>query len=205
MKLIKVGGLDPSLTHTGVAKGFFDLTTGEWKLDYVNLQVTENEAGKVVRKNSDDLRRAEAIASFIYDQVSDCDVVFSEIPTGAQSARAATGFGIVIGLLGGILRSPTWKPAFIQVLPHEVKLSIPGGSKVTSKEEIVEWAVRSNPDAGWFAGRGKSKYEIDGKKLTADNEHMADAAAVINAGVRTEMFRHTRTAFERAFSIRQEL
>lgn len=205
MHLIRVGGVDPSLTHTGIAKGTYDLRTGEWSLVYVNIVNTETQTAKVVRKNSDDLRRGQEIARFIYRELADCDVIFSEIPTGAQSARAATAFGMVVGLLSGILESPGFKPAFVQVLPHEVKLSIPGGSKVTSKEEIVEWAVKSNPDAGWITGGVKSKYQFDGFRLTADNEHMADAAAVINAGVLTEQFRHTKAAFERAFSIRQEL
>jgi hypothetical protein len=201
---IKVGGVDPSLTHTGIAKGYFDLDTREWHLEYVLMAITENESGKTVRKNSDDLRRSRIATRAIYDNLSDCDVIFSEIPSGAQSARAATAFGIVIGMLGGILESPDFRPAFIQLMPTEVKLSIPGGSKVTSKEEIVEWASAKWPNAGWKKGGAKAKFVFGDVRLTADNEHMADACAVIQAGVRTDEFRNLLAAFERAIPKGQE-
>lgn len=205
MKTITVAGIDPSFTHTGFARGRYNLDSGSWELDYVNIVDTEKATGKVVRQNSDDLRRTQDIAKFLYSELEGVDVIFSEIPTGAQSARAALSFGIVIGLLGGVISSPGFRPLFFQVLPQEVKLAIPGGSKVTSKEEIVHWAVEKNPEAGWERGRGKTKYDVAGMKLTANNEHMADAAAVINAGVLTNEFRSARVAFERAFSSRQEL
>lgn len=195
MRKIKVAGLDPSLTHTGIVKGFYDLDTGEFTASYVTIVVTEPAKGKTVRKNSDDLQRCNIVARALYEHLSDCDVVFSEVPTGAQSSRAAFSFGMVIGILATFFARPENQSAFVQMLPQAVKLAVPGGSKTTSKEEIVEWAVEKWPNVGWVKGGKASKYRIDGQGYTADNEHMADACAVVNAGVIDTEFRNLLAAF----------
>lgn len=186
MRNIRIAGVDPSLTHTGLAKGVLDLDTGNMNITKVLIAKTAPENGKTVRKNSDDLRRCSIVTKLLYEELADCDIVFGEIPTGAQSARAAFAFGMVIGIVAGVTTSPAFKPAFIQVLPHQVKSAIPGGTKNTSKEEIVEWAITNWPDVGWPARKGGA-YEVPGiGSFTADAEHMADAAAAINAGLLTD-------------------
>lgn len=199
MPTIKVVGLDVALTHTGIAKGLYDTDTGAFSIEQVTMVVTENQRGKakIVRQNSDDLRRCQEIFGALVLHCRGAEAVFSEVPTGAQSARAALSFGMVIGLLSGLTAMPGFSASFIQVLPQEVKLAIPGGSKTTSKEEIVHWAAETWPGAGWKQD-AKGKFLIPGLgKLTADNEHMADAVAAINAGVRTPEFRNLLPAFRR--------
>lgn len=191
-KKIKVAGIDPSLTHTGIAVAWLDLETMTYEVERVFMVETKKDASKQVRRNSDDLKRATATAEAIYEHTSDCVAVFSEIPTGAQSARAALAFGVVIGLLAATSRCSTYKPALIQVLPQEVKLSIPDGSKNTSKEEIIEWAVQKWPEAGWQKVQKGTKFQFPdlGLKLGQHVEHPADACAAINAGIRTDDFRN---------------
>lgn len=192
-----MAGIDPSLTHTGIAKATLDIDTLDIAVERVLIVKTDGETGKTVRRNSDDLRRSSLICDGLYEELADVDVFFSEIPTGAQSSRAAFGFGMVIGIMAGVIRSPGFKPAFIQVLPHQVKSAVPGGSRNTSKEEIVIWAVTTWPDAGWPA-RGGGKYEVEGHgRFTADAEHMADGCAAINAGILTDDFRNLLAVFKR--------
>mgnify|MGYP000397922590 CR=1 FL=1 len=199
MRSIKVAGIDPSLTHTGIAKGRYELDTGNLTIERVLCVRTEAETGKTVRRNSDDLRRASVMTQALYDEVGDCDIIFSEIPTGAQSARAALAFGIVVGAMAGITTSPGFKPAFVQVLPHQVKSSIPGGTKNTSKEEIIEWAVQSWPGAGWIEAAKGRKFDFPDLKLKlgGDAEHPADACAAINAGLLTDDCRNLLALFRK--------
>lgn len=194
---IKCVGLDPSLTNTGIAIGWYNLETRDFTVDKVLLIETENGTAKTVRRNSDDLRRCAQIGAAIWEHTGDADVIFSEIPTGAQSARAAFAFGMVIGILAGITSKPGFTPAFIQVLPQDVKRHIPGGSKVTSKEEIMDWAVERWPMAGWFFRKVKGAMVRQNK-----NEHMADACAAINAGIQTDDFRNLCAAFSRFSNVK---
>ena len=196
-KKIKIAGIDPSLTHTGIAIAELDLETMKFEVVKVFMAETAKDNSKNIRRNSDDLRRAAIMADLIYEHTSDCVAVFAEIPTGAQSARAALAFGVVIGLLAGITRCSAYKPAFIQVTPSEVKISIPEGSKNTSKEEIIEWAVTSWPTIGWDKVQKGSKFQFPslGLKLGQHIEHPADACAAINAGIKTDAFRNIAAIF----------
>lgn len=199
MSIIKVAGIDPSLTHTGIARAIIDLTTMKVTVEKVRLVVTENEKGKTVRQNSDDLRRMRLVAKAIYEETADCDVIFSEIPTGAQSARAALAFGAVLGMIAATVESPGYSPAFIQVLPHQAKSAIPGGTKNTSKEEIIEWAVESWPEAGWPSCAKGTKFQFPhlNLKLGQHVEHPADACAAINAGILTDDFQNLAAIFRK--------
>lgn len=61
-KVIKVVGVDPSMSNFGLAIGTLDLDTD--KLEIHGLELVETKAGgtkKNVRVNSDDLRRAKEI------------------------------------------------------------------------------------------------------------------------------------------------
>ena len=75
-------------------------------------------------------------------------------------------------------------PAPIQVTPHEVKMASVG-KKTASKREMIDWAYEKFPDAGWLFHSGK---------LQNKNEHMADAIAIVYAGIQTN-------EFQRVFSI----
>lgn len=172
MKLF-VAGIDPSLANTGLAKGYYDVTTGELRIDEIALVETDRDNSRQVRRNSDDLRRAKMIVDqtrlFIGEGVS---TIFAEVPTGSQSARGSFSNGICVGTLAAL-------EAIVQVTPTEVKLAATG-SKVADKVEMIEWAVARWPHLPWLKHRGK---------LQRKNEHMADACAAINAGLQTDQFK----------------
>jgi len=175
MKVL-VAGVDPALKNMGVA--LMELDTADLTLGLRDLVLfeTEKQTGKTVRQNSDDLRRAKELVRGLHHAVTDCAVVFAEIPTGAQSARAALSFGVAIGVLASC-------PApIIQVQPWETKLATVG-TKTASKQEMIEWAGEKYPDGPWL------KRKLHGKQVLVDkNEHLADACAVVHAGIKTDEF-----------------
>lgn len=177
MSKIKVAGIDPALKNFGIAKAFVDLDTLEVEIDSLKLIQTERKVSKQVRQNSDDLRRATEISDEYRRYVKDCTVVFAEIPTGGQSADAVKSFGISIGLLAAC------PVPLIQVQPSETKLAAVG-TKTASKAEMIEWAEEAYPNAPWLRRKSAGKLV-----MMNDNEHLADATAVIHAGLRTDEFK----------------
>lgn len=191
MTKVLFASADPAMVNFGIARLTLDLDTLDIAVDDLILLRTENEAGKTVRKNSDDLRRAMVLREGFHDAVRDCACLFAEIPTGAQSARAAFGFGLAIGVLAS---SPI---PIIQVQPFETKLATVG-TKTASKEEMMEWAYERHPDAPWRTRKFK------GKTLkTNDNEHLADACAIAEAGIRTQQFRQLLALWKAAPQVAQ--
>jgi Holliday junction resolvasome RuvABC endonuclease subunit len=174
---VKLVGIDPSLSNLGVARMVYDTERNELAVETLTLTQTERRVNKVVRQNSDDLRRATELYGAMVLATTDRALAFAEIPSGAQHARAAYSFGMVIGLLASI-RIP-----LIQVQPQEVKLAAVG-TKTASKEEMIEWAVESYPDAPWIRKQVKGALKVVDK-----NEHIADAVAAVHAGVRTDEFK----------------
>ncbi len=174
--IIPVIGFDPSLTHWGIAESQLDLETGF--LDIVNLSIVKTEKGKEkqVRKASDDLQRAEDIASVIIPLVQRNKVVFTEVPSGSQSAAAMKAYGLVLGILACVraLGIP-----LIEVSPLEVKKSFTGNKNATKDDMIVK-AVELYPEANFPRCRGR---------ITDSAEHVADAIAAIHAGVDTPLFK----------------
>jgi len=181
MKL-KVVGLDPSLTHTGIAIGEYDTDTGGFAVKELRLVVTENEKGKLVRQNSDDLRRARMVSEGIRLACEGALFAVSEIPSGAQSERAALAFGMVIGILANL------SVPLIQVTPSEVKMAAVG-HRQASKEEMIAWAVRKHPLANWMVHPRSGASYRKGDLMNA-NEHLADGVAVVEAGIRTDQFKN---------------
>jgi Holliday junction resolvasome RuvABC endonuclease subunit len=189
MGSILVAGLDPAFAHFGIARMRLDLDALGLSFDRVRTIVTEKMAGKrkVVRQNSDDLRRARELHEALHEELAGCTVAFGEIPSGAQHARSALGFGVAIGVLASC------KIPLIEVMPVETKLASVG-TKTAEKPEIIAWAADMYPEAGW------QRYEKDTRNkkgalvkkagdLHGDNEHAADACAVIHAGIKTPEFK----------------
>lgn len=172
--IISVVGIDAAFAHMGLARAF--LSDSAIRVEELKLINTEGNAGKTVRKNSDDLRRAQELRE---GMVSFCTlkqwtkVAFVEIPHGSQSARGAWSLGIAVGVLASC------PVPIIQVSALEVKLASVG-KKTASKSEMIEWARHHHPKAGW---------RLHKNKLTADNEHLADAIAAIYAGLKTDQWR----------------
>ena len=177
MSKIKIVGIDPALRNFGFAQATLDVHTLEYTIDNLILVESEGEAGKVVRKNSDDLRRASALYGGLLLATTGATLAIAEVPVGSQSARAMASYGICVGVLAAC------PVPLIQVTPSEVKLAAVG-HKQAAKEEMIEWAMAKHPAANWLMRKVKGALV---PKL--DNEHLADACAAIEAGLRTDQFK----------------
>ena len=162
--------IDPSLRNTGVvaARYVFDSTVEPFDL---HLITTEPDRSKQVRRNSDDLRCAFEMRQQLEDLISLYDplVVFVEVPSGTQSARAGWTLGITVGVLSGLLGRSF---QIIEVSAQPVKKFFTG-KRNASKREMIETAHRAYPDLPW---------RRHGGRLTNDNEHLADAVAILGYG-----------------------
>lgn len=172
MGIIQVTSVDPSLRNFGMARMMLDTDTLRFAIEDLVLIETEKQSGKVVRQNSDDLRRSKEIVTAFHKMCEGSTFCFAEIPSGAQSARAAYSFGVAVGVIAGC------PIPVIQVQNFEAKIAAVG-SKNASKDDMIAWATRMYPDAPW---------KFHGVKLTNNNEHLADAVAIAHAGIQTEEF-----------------
>lgn len=176
---IAVVGIDPSLSNFGFAKASLDISTAEVDIEDLFLSrpdKADKSTQKVVRKNSDDLRRAKALRHSLVEQTADRKLAFVECPVGSQSSRAMASYGICIGILASC------SIPMIQVTPMEVKISTVG-KKTASKAEMISWAMDKHPEAPWLLRSFK------GKSIPMNsNEHLADAIAAIYAGIKTDQY-----------------
>jgi Holliday junction resolvasome RuvABC endonuclease subunit len=187
---IKVTGFDPSTTNFGICKASVDIDSLEVFIDDLILFKTENETKKGVIKTSDDLRRAREIVEVARDAIKDAGMVVSEIPLGTASLHnnAILNSGVMIGILASI------DAPIIQVSPADVKIAAVG-HRHACKEEMIEWAIKTYPNAPWKMRKLKGKLYP-----TAANEHLADATAVVLAGVRTQQFKQA-VALYKSFQV----
>ncbi|WP_140335309.1 hypothetical protein, partial [Vibrio parahaemolyticus] len=138
MKKLKVLALDPSLQNFGMVKGFIDIDDDDFPFTIEQMVLQESKGAdkktaKVVRKNSDDIRRAKSLHKALHEMLKDVNMVFVEVPVGSQSARSMASYGICVGIIASIN-----KP-MIQVTPTEVKLAAVG-CKTASKQDMIDWA-----------------------------------------------------------------
>lgn len=186
MDPILVAGIDPAFSNLGIARMWLDLDTMALSLHRFRTISTEKRASKskMIRQNSDDLRRATELHKGLHEELEGCTVAFGEIPSGAQHARSALGFGIAIGVLASC------SIPLLQVMPVETKLGSVG-SKKAEKSEIIAWAANRYPEAPWkvygASTRGKSPHQKG--DLHEDNEHVADAIAIVHAGINLPEFK----------------
>ena len=183
MSIINIVGLDPSLRNWGIAKGTFNTVTGQVLIPFVDVIQPVLPTGKQVRQNSKDLEAAQQLYAGVYPYLKDAQAVFVEVPIGSQSARAMCGYGLCVGILGGLRASGF---PFFEVTPTEVKL-IAAGSKTANKSEMIAWATTAHPEACW------PTYKQHGQSVVSEAkaEHMADAAAAIYAGLASNPFKQT--------------
>ena len=177
MSSIRVVGLDPAFSNFGSVTADLIIPTLELKNLKLALLKTTKMSGKSVRVSSDDLRRAKEIHSFLGKVCSGASLIFSEIPSGSQSAVASKGLGIALGILSSC------PLPIIEVTAMEVKKASVG-KKTATKQEMIDWAYNKYPSANWKTVKRKGEV-----KLTNDNEHLADAIAVIHAGINTSQFK----------------
>ena len=182
-------GIDPSLSNLGMARCWIDLDTLEIGVDDLILVHTETDKTKTVIKTADNWRRAVELRAGMLAAAQGCSIAMVEIPLmitpspgmpgGPAAASVANhNSGIAIGIVAGC------PLPVIPVMPDEPKVQAVG-SRRASKEEMIAWAVNKYPNAPWKTRMYRGKRE-----LTKDNEHLADAVAIVNAGIRTNAFRH---------------
>jgi len=174
-----VVGLDPAFANFGMVAGELTNHRSNWEFNPHMMQLITTTGGgkqRVVRKSSESLERGrvlhQALHEFLGKQKP--DLVFVEVPSGAQNANAAAGLGIAIGVLASI-RQP-----IIEVAPIEVKRLFTSKRQTVSKAQVIHWAFKEWPKAPWLTHGGKR---------TLNNEHLADACATIAAGVLTPTFK----------------
>ncbi|WP_316201001.1 MULTISPECIES: hypothetical protein [unclassified Bradyrhizobium] len=189
MNPILVAGLDPAFANFGIVRMWLDLETLKLTFDRFRTISTEKLAGKkkVIRQNSDDLRRARELHAGLHEELAGCTVAFAEIPSGAQAARASYGFGAAVGVLASI------EIPLFQVMPLETKRGSVGNPQA-EKPEIISWAAKLYPEAPWklydrdTTGKGGKILNRKGD-LHLDNEHVADAIAIAHAGLHLQEFK----------------
>jgi Holliday junction resolvasome RuvABC endonuclease subunit len=183
MALVKLMGLDGSLQNFGIAVGTFNTETKQLvSVDELILSKTEKSKDKKVKRADDDFGRFNQHWTQIvtvaekYGIISIC----GEIPSGAQDARAAFAFGGVTAILAAL----DFYYAVETVTPAEVKLAATGW-KHADKEDVIAAIHGCYPTAPWITSKKPNAMciEHDGKYLTNANEHLADAVAVILAGI----------------------
>lgn len=183
MATIKIVAFDPALSNLGCARFNYDWNTEELTLDALKLVHTEPTKEKRVRKNSDDLERASIIRAGMNDWCKGAALAIAEIPGGAQDARAAMAFGIVIGVLASC------PLPLVQVTPKEAKMASVGIPTAT-KDEMIEWATAKFPHPDWLTRKLKGE-----TVFTKNNEHLADACGIALAGIATPQFREAVAMF----------
>jgi Holliday junction resolvasome RuvABC endonuclease subunit len=180
---IKLVGFDPALRNFGIAKATYDLSVGKIEFHDLKLVETEKQTNKVVRQNSDDLRRCRDLYKGMVEACEGQHFAIAEIPTGTQSARGMFSNGSMLGILSAC------PIPLIEVLPHEVKLAAVG-HRQAAKEEMIEWAMTKYPHLPWLTRKSK------GALVPVNaNEHLADAVATIHAGVITQQFQQSISVF----------
>jgi len=181
---IKVVGLDPAFSNFGIAVAEITLPTFDINITGLSLLKTTKQSGKLVRVSSDDLRRGKEIYEFFKSKCGTASLVFSEIPSGSQSAIASKGLGIALGIL------TSCPVPIIEVTALEVKKAAVGKKNAT-KQEMIDWATSKYPKADWLTKKRNGK-----TTFTNDNEHLADAIAVIHAGIMTPQFKQVIDMFK---------
>lgn len=177
--------IDAAFANMGLARVRLEQTPKGWTVACLDLQLvkTESHDRKVVRKSSDDLRRAQELTFALRTFAAGSTIAFAEVPSGSQSAAAARALGIAVGVLGSC------PLPIIEVSPMEVKRLFGANRKVT-KDEIIDWAVKEWPKAPWLRAHNKATGSI-----VKANEHLADAMAVVKAGILTPEFQRMMTLY----------
>lgn len=183
--LMSVLGMDPSLLHWGLASADIDLTSGVLTTPDLELIEPMELSGKQIRVNSNDLYRAEQLATRVFYRARKAKVIFVEVPVGSQSARAMASYGVCIGILGSLRAEGI---QIIEVTATETKVALTG-NKNASKQNMIDAAVAAYPDANW------PRYTRNGAKFKKGDimntaEHVADAVATIHSGVNTPVFQN---------------
>lgn len=180
---ISVMGLDGSLANFGIAVATLDTDTNEI-IEVKDLILSKSKPNKKLKRAEDDFARFNQHWDCIRNTATkyDVKVMYGEIPSGAQDARAAFAFGGITAMLGGLALDYD----LTTVTPAEVKVAATG-DRHADKEDIIEEMHSRFPTAPWITSKRENKMNIttsSGLFLTNANEHLADSIGVILAGVK---------------------
>lgn len=179
---MKYLAIDSSLAHTGIAIGEI-LPDGSFTVEAIDLHETEKTKNKQVRASSDTIKRCRETYEFLQGYIRNIKpaIIFVETPSGSQSASGMKSYGVTCQLIAALYPEP------IEVTPDEVKVAALN-SKTASKRDMINWAYNKYPELkGW---------EWNNKGILQDkNEHMADAIAIVHAGVQTPEFKKLNHLF----------
>lgn len=162
--MVKIVGLDPSMSNWGIAVMSYTLSTDVLELNQVDVIKTKPIKNSKLRKSIQDLNRAKTLIDGVYEYVKDADVVVVELPHGSQSAAAMKSYGICIALTAALTSLDI---PFIYMTALDVKKVV--GDKTASKESIISWVENKHPGI-------LSKYKNSA-------EHQADATVVVYAAL----------------------
>ena len=169
---MRIVSIDPSLRNTALV--YSELTDGVVKvIDSVTIE-TEKSKLKQVRASSDLIHRCDVLHRHVnkFLEKHSPEIIFVETPSGSQSASGMKNYGVSCYMIA------TLTPRAIEVTPTEVKKATVG-TKTASKHEMIAWAFEKHPEAPWTL---RNDFPL------AKQEHMADAIAIIYAGMKTPAF-----------------
>lgn len=189
--IIRGVGIDAAYANMGFARVEVNIAGGapvgphSVRCTDLILASTVPEDRKTVRRSSDHLRRARELQHHLTQACLGASFAFVEVPSGAQNANAAFGFGVAVGVLASC------QVPVIEVNPMEVKEAVLGfrSKKGATKEQIIAWAVARWPSAPWLRHGGK---------IVQKNEHLADALAAVVAGITSPAFKQTLSLYAHA-------
>lgn len=152
MKLNLVG-LDPSLSNWGVSLATYNTQTQH--LDIHSGFVIKTRPSKTKQsKNKQDLERALQLYQGLFTVISKATVWTAELPTGSQSSRAMTSYGICLGVVASL---KTHNPSLITFNPLDVKKQV--GSFSASKDEVIAWVLANYPNVKTWLPKAKNQAE----------------------------------------------
>ena len=169
---MRIVSIDPSLCNTCLV--YSELTDGVVKvIDSVTIE-TEKSKLKQVRASSDLIHRCDVLHRHVnkFLEKHSPEIIFVETPSGSQSASGMKNYGVSCYMIA------TLTPRAIEVTPTEVKKATVG-TKTASKHEMIAWAFEKHPEAPWTL---RKEFPL------AKQEHMADAIAIIYAGMVTPAY-----------------
>lgn len=184
MSKVTIVAQDPSFRNWGLIAATLDLSKPDFDINISEMLVvdksqTDDSKKKQVRKNSQDLERAQVIHNAVdsFLERHNPTMTFVEVPHGSQSAASMKGYGVCIGILGGM------KTPMVQLSESECKIAAVG-KRIATKKEMISWAMDKHPAAPW-----KMK-KLKGEMVSVDgyNEHLADACAALEAGLVSNQF-----------------
>lgn len=168
-------GIDMAFANMGLVRARLDVIAGRFYPLDLFLVSTEGDGKKrVVRKSSEELRRAKELVAGLTSFCSGANLAFAEVPSGSQDASAARALGIAVGALASC------PIPIVEVSPQEVKIAATG-DKTAKKLDMINWATTKWPGLDWP--------RHGGKPTMSKCEHLADALGAIEAGLRTDEFK----------------